>query len=121
VLRQLLTAAFIDQVAIRKDLVETDSTGNKYATAKGVPYKALGISEDVFIHPGSILFDSAPPDFVVFQEVVRTSQVWVKGVFGRLLQLMRPLNISRSDQNQSCVAIQLREIIVHLFKTSQDP
>lgn len=87
-LRQLLTAAFIDQVAIRKDLVEKDSAGNKYATAKGVPYKTLGISEDVFIHPGSILYNSPPPDFVVYQEVVRTSQVWIKGVIESLLEFL---------------------------------
>jgi ATP-dependent RNA helicase DHX37/DHR1 len=75
-----LTAAFIDQVAIRKDLVETDSTsGNKYATAKGVPYKAYRVQEDVFIHPSSVIFGSSPPDYLVYHEVVRTSQIWVKG------------------------------------------
>lgn len=81
VLRQLLTAAFIDQVAVRKDLIEAESTGNQYATAKGVPYKAFGISEDVFIHPGSVIFAQTPPDYLVFHEVVRTSQVWLKGAF----------------------------------------
>jgi ATP-dependent RNA helicase DHX37/DHR1 len=81
VVRQLLTAAFIDQVAIRKDLLETDSaaSGNKYATSKGVPYRALGVSEDVFIHPTSVLFNNAPPEYLIFHEVIRTSQVWIKG------------------------------------------
>ncbi|KAJ7250874.1 P-loop containing nucleoside triphosphate hydrolase protein [Mycena haematopus] len=81
VLRQLLTAGFIDQVAIRKDRTEqTSSAGVKYATSKGVPYKALGISEDVFIHPSSVLANTAPPEYVVFSEVIRTTRVWLKGV-----------------------------------------
>ncbi|KAJ6508792.1 P-loop containing nucleoside triphosphate hydrolase protein [Mycena sanguinolenta] len=81
VLRQLLTAGFIDQVAIRKDRTEqSSSAGVKYATSKGVPYKALGISEDVFIHPSSVLANTAPPEYVVFSEVIRTTRVWLKGV-----------------------------------------
>lgn len=80
VLRQLLTAGFIDQVAVRKDRVEqTSSAGVQYATSKGVAYKALGISEDVFIHPSSVLANAPPPEYVVFHEVVRTSRVWLKG------------------------------------------
>ncbi|KAF7365220.1 putative ATP-dependent RNA helicase PB1A10.06c [Mycena venus] len=80
-LRQLLAAGFIDQVAVRKDRVEqTSSAGVKYATSKGVPYKALGISEDVFIHPSSVLANTAPPEYVVFNDVIRTNRVWIKGV-----------------------------------------
>jgi ATP-dependent RNA helicase DHX37/DHR1 len=78
VLRQLLTAGFIDQVAIRKDLVDK-SSGTKYASARGVPYQALDIAEDVFIHPSSVLFHKPPPDFLVFEKVVRTSKPWIKG------------------------------------------
>ncbi|KAJ6619426.1 P-loop containing nucleoside triphosphate hydrolase protein [Mycena sp. CBHHK59/15] len=81
VLRQLLTAGFIDQVAVRKDRVEhTPSSGVKYTTSKGVPYKALGVSEDVFIHPSSVLANMVPPEYVVFSELIRTTRVWVKGV-----------------------------------------
>lgn len=79
VLRQLLTAAFVDQVAVRKDRVAS-SSGNQYASCKGVPYRALGISEDVFIHPSSVIANNPPPEYVVFCEVVRTSQVWLKGI-----------------------------------------
>jgi ATP-dependent RNA helicase DHX37/DHR1 len=76
-----LTAGFIDQVAVRKDRIDqTSSAGVKYATSKGVPYKALGISEDVFIHPSSVLANTAPPEYVVFSEVIRTTRVWIKGV-----------------------------------------
>lgn len=80
VLRQLLTAGFIDQVAVRKDRVEKASSGTQYASSKDVPYKAIGISEDVFIHPSSVLASKSPPEYVIFNEVVRTSRVWIKGV-----------------------------------------
>ena len=79
-LRQLITSSFVDQVAVRKELVEKDSaTGVQHTTAKGVPYRAMGISEDVYIHPSSVLATTSPPDYVVYHEVVRTSQVWLKG------------------------------------------
>ena len=78
VLCQLLTASFIDQVAIRKDLVE-EATGNKLLTSKGVPYRAIGIEEDVFIHPSSVMFSASPPQYLVYHEVVRSNQVWLKG------------------------------------------
>ncbi len=80
VLRQLLAAGFIDQVAVRKDKVSQDAlSGQQFTTARGVPYRALGIDEDVFIHPSSVLANKPPPDFVVYLEVVRTSKVWIKG------------------------------------------
>lgn len=81
VLRQLLTAGFIDQVAVRKDRVAKDSSsGEQYASSKGVPYRALGISEDVFIHPSSVLASKSPPEYLVFNEVLRTTRVWLKGL-----------------------------------------
>ena len=79
-LRQLLAAAFIDQIAVRKDLVEKKSaTGTKFSNAKGVPYRALGIPEDVFIHPSSILSQQSPPDYLTFTEIIRTTKPWLKG------------------------------------------
>ncbi|KAI9512405.1 P-loop containing nucleoside triphosphate hydrolase protein [Russula earlei] len=81
VLRQLITSCFVDQVAVRKDLVEKDSaTGVQRTTAKRVAYRALGVSEDVYIHPSSVLATTSPPEYVVYHEVVRTSQVWLKGL-----------------------------------------
>lgn len=40
----------------------------------------MGISEDVFIHPSSVLANISPPEYVVFNEVVRTTRVWLKGI-----------------------------------------
>jgi ATP-dependent RNA helicase DHX37/DHR1 len=81
VLRQLLAASFIDQVAIRKDRIgDTQSNGTQYANAKGIPYMAVGLPEEVYIHPSSVLVDASPPDFVVFHEVVRTGRPYMKGL-----------------------------------------
>jgi len=80
VLRQLLAAAFIDNIAVRKDLVEKKSaTGIQFSTAKDVPYRALGIPEDVFIHPSSVLSQRSPPDYLTFTEIIRTTKPWLKG------------------------------------------
>jgi ATP-dependent RNA helicase DHX37/DHR1 len=82
VLKQLLTAAFIDQVAVRKDIVDKhEASGTQYSTSKGVAYRALGVNEDVFIHPSSVLIGGPPPDFVVYHEIVRTSKAYLKGLF----------------------------------------
>ena len=79
-LKQLLTAAFIDQVAVRKDLVDKKySAGIQYASSRGVAYKALGILDDVYIHPSSLLFGGAPPDYLIFQDLVQTSRIYLKG------------------------------------------
>ncbi|GAA5824872.1 hypothetical protein JCM3770_002186 [Rhodotorula araucariae] len=82
VLRQLLTAAFIDQVAIRKDLVDKTSNMSfaKAASTRGVQYRSFGIDEDLFIHPSSNLFHHAPPEFIVYNELHRTHKVWLKTI-----------------------------------------
>jgi ATP-dependent RNA helicase DHX37/DHR1 len=75
-----LTAGFLDQVAVRRDVVDKKhSTGIQYTSSKGVAYRALGISDDVFIHPSSLLFNAAPPDYLVFQDIVQTSRIYLKG------------------------------------------
>ncbi|KAG9013562.1 putative ATP-dependent RNA helicase DHR1 [Tulasnella sp. 427] len=81
VLRQLITAGFIDRVAARKDIVDKSlATGKQMASCRNIPYQAIDIDEDVFIHPSSVVFHNSPPEWIVFQEVVRTSKVYVKGV-----------------------------------------
>jgi ATP-dependent RNA helicase DHX37/DHR1 len=75
-----LTAGFLDQVAVRKDIVEKQKSGTRFTTSRGIPYRALGVSEDVYLHPSSILIDSPPPAYLVFNEIVRTSRVYLKGL-----------------------------------------
>lgn len=118
VLRQLLTAAFIDQVAIRKDLLE-EATGNKLSTSKGVPYRTIGIDEDVFIHPSSVLFSASPPEYLVYHEVVRSSQVWIKGKRFHLVHWRKVLELilrCRINSDQSIVDSSLGEVALHFLK-----
>ncbi|VDC00770.1 unnamed protein product [Peniophora sp. CBMAI 1063] len=81
ILRQLFASGFIDQVAVRKDLTsqDTGTKGLKFTTSKGVAYRALGVHEDVYIHPSSVLASTSPPEYIVFHELVRTSRTWLKG------------------------------------------
>ncbi|CAG8442945.1 4688_t:CDS:10 [Ambispora gerdemannii] len=78
VLRQIITAGFIDQVAIRKGLV--DKSAASFSSTRGVAYATMWSDEDAFIHPSSVLYHGEPPNFVVYQELQRTTKVWMKGV-----------------------------------------
>lgn len=80
-----MAAGFIDQIAARKDAIDKASaSGAKYASARGIPYRAVDIQEDVYIHPSSLLFHQSPPDYVAFQEVVRGSKVWIKSKYCKI-------------------------------------
>lgn len=79
VLRQVLTAAFIDQIAV----IETLALGRgvpAHSSTRGVAYRAVNVPESVYIHPSSVMFHHKAPEFIVFTELVRTSKVWVKGI-----------------------------------------
>ncbi|KAG0143200.1 hypothetical protein CROQUDRAFT_49156 [Cronartium quercuum f. sp. fusiforme G11] len=80
VLRQLITASFIDQVAVKTTLLPNSSTKITKSNTL-VSYKAIGIKEDVYIHPSSILFNKLP-DFIVFQEIIRNNhdKIYIKGI-----------------------------------------
>ncbi|KDN51411.1 P-loop containing nucleoside triphosphate hydrolase protein [Tilletiaria anomala UBC 951] len=92
VLRQLITAAFVDQVAVRADLSSpTDAAGHavhSYAKMKStryVPYRAMGVGREfAYIHPSSTLFHKAPPEWIVFTEVQRSKSraVTIKNASG---------------------------------------
>ncbi|KAE8267345.1 hypothetical protein A4X09_0g4992 [Tilletia walkeri] len=102
-LRQLLCAAFIDQVAVRADLVDgaagadtlADFSGqwsslksgghgpqqlSKMKSTRGVPYRALGLGqrEAAYVHPSSILYHQRPPEWLVFSERQRSAPKYVK-------------------------------------------
>ena len=80
VLRQLVAAAFVDQVAVRADLVDTVMVDGrpmrsfaKMKSSRNVPYLAMGVTgEYAYIHPSSSLFHGAPPEWLVFMEVQRS-------------------------------------------------
>ncbi|RIA89599.1 P-loop containing nucleoside triphosphate hydrolase protein [Glomus cerebriforme] len=77
-IRQIITAGFIDQIAIRKGLI--DKSSKIFSSARNVEYCTMWADDNVFIHPTSILYHHKPPDFVVYQELHRTSKVWMKGI-----------------------------------------
>ncbi|KAF9906091.1 putative ATP-dependent RNA helicase DHR1 [Linnemannia zychae] len=91
-IRQIVACAFMDQVAIRKDLVGTVEA-NYSKKAKTVPYVTMWSKENVYIHPSSGLFgfsmDKAPA-MVVYQDLQRTvkaieieskpSKIYLKGL-----------------------------------------
>jgi len=114
VLKQLLTAGFIDQVAVRKNRIE-GADGVQVSTSKGVPYKAMGISEDAFIHPSSVLANVPPPDYVIFSEVIRTSRIFLKGKQLSVLLNSMLYTLSRSDSCQPILALSTRQAFTMLL------
>ncbi|CAO1626729.1 unnamed protein product [Sympodiomycopsis kandeliae] len=92
VLRQLIACAYIDQVAVRADLVpeaarsvpalsEMASEGrlrSRWSSCRHVPYLAMGVSstatdnDPAYIHQTSSLFEHPPPEWCVFSEVMRS-------------------------------------------------
>lgn len=81
VLRQVLTAGFIDSVAIRQDVLETGGgKGVRYKNSRNVVYKLLWSDEEAFIHPSSILYSQEPPAMLVYSELYKGGKNWLKGV-----------------------------------------
>ena len=109
VLRQLLACAYIDQVAVRADLVpeaarsvpalaDLASQGrlrNRWSSCRHVPYLAMGVSststdnDPAYIHQTSALFEHPPPEWCVFSDVMRS----------------RPKSKSRRDQDDTAEAV----------------
>lgn len=77
-LRQIITAGFIDSVAVRKDILNPEGGKLRAKSSRGVPYQTLWSAEDAFIHPSSVLFHSEPPPWVVYGELFKTSKIWLK-------------------------------------------
>ncbi|XP_037600207.1 probable ATP-dependent RNA helicase DHX37 isoform X2 [Cebus imitator] len=72
-LRQIVTAGLGDHLARRvqsEELLE-----DKWRNA----YKTPLLDDPVFIHPSSVLFKELP-EFVVYQEIVETTKMYMKGV-----------------------------------------
>ncbi|XP_025914459.1 probable ATP-dependent RNA helicase DHX37 isoform X2 [Apteryx rowi] len=72
-LRQIVLAGLGDHVARRVQAEEL--LDDKWKNA----YKTALLDEPVFIHPSSILFKQLP-EFVVYQEIVETTKLYMKGV-----------------------------------------
>ncbi|XP_021113315.1 probable ATP-dependent RNA helicase DHX37 isoform X2 [Heterocephalus glaber] len=72
-LRQIVTAGLGDHLARRVQSEEL--LDDKWRNA----YKTPLLDEPVFIHPSSVLFRELP-EFVVYQEMVETTKMYMKGV-----------------------------------------
>ncbi|NXE72018.1 DHX37 helicase, partial [Cochlearius cochlearius] len=72
-LRQIVLAGLGDHVAQRVQAEEL--LDDKWKNA----YKTALLDDPVFIHPSSILFRQLP-EFVVYQEIVETTKLYMKGV-----------------------------------------
>lgn len=80
-IKQIITTGFLDQIAIRADLVNADIRINKRSSTITIPYKTLYPATDllkdkdldphVYIHPHSLLCSTGvkPPDYLVFQRL----------------------------------------------------
>ncbi|XP_078083166.1 putative ATP-dependent RNA helicase DHX37 [Mustelus asterias] len=72
-LRQIVMAGFGDHIA--RKIQSEEVLDEKWRNA----YKTPLIDEPVFIHPNSVLFKHLP-EFVVYQEIVETSKMYMKGL-----------------------------------------
>lgn len=70
-LRQICLSGLGDHVARKSPAVDNPQLKNSYS--------CMSLEEPVFIHPSSALFDVLP-DYVIYQEVVETSKLFIKGV-----------------------------------------
>ncbi|KAJ8142823.1 hypothetical protein OY671_004035 [Metschnikowia pulcherrima] len=112
-MKQIVASGFVDQVAIRSDVLDSDIKLSKRAGIISVPYSTIhpvsiygpDVEPHVFIHPSSIIGDSGatPPQYIVYQSLNRGSNQRE----GKLVKLrMKPLvdlsgrqltNIARSS------------------------
>ncbi|KAF7998664.1 hypothetical protein HF325_006906 [Metschnikowia pulcherrima] len=80
-LSAIVASGFVDQVAIRSDVLDSDIKLSKRAGIISVPYSTIhpvsiygpDVEPHVFIHPGSIIGDSGatPPQYIVYQSLNR--------------------------------------------------
>ncbi|KAG0232160.1 putative ATP-dependent RNA helicase DHR1 [Actinomortierella wolfii] len=73
-IRQIVACSFVDQVAIRRDLVETVEV-NYSKHAQQTSYVTMWSKEPMYIHPTSGLFGVKPaPDMVIYQDLQKSVQ-----------------------------------------------
>lgn len=82
VLQQILAAGFIDCIAVRADLVESgsDVKVGRLKNCRGVPYQVMWSDELAYIHPTSVIFTKEPPAMVAYNEIVKATKTYIKGI-----------------------------------------
>ena len=101
-LKQIVASGFVDQVAVRADVVDADVKLPKSAAIATVPYATIrptaAYADDcdphIYIHPSSLLYASGatPPSYLVYQVLNQTSKLQTAEQGSRPVRLrMRPL------------------------------
>ncbi|KAJ1958679.1 putative ATP-dependent RNA helicase DHR1 [Dipsacomyces acuminosporus] len=89
VIRQILLAGFMDQVAVRGDVAgyhdQDEESNTKKRGMHAIPYITMWGDEPVFVHPESVIYISARnsgamPQAIIFTELQRTTRLWAKVV-----------------------------------------
>ncbi|KAJ2678271.1 putative ATP-dependent RNA helicase DHR1 [Coemansia spiralis] len=88
VIRQIVLAGFLDQVAVRGDIAGVHTDDEAAVQRRGMhatPYVTMWSDEPVFIHPESVVYAAARaagsmPQAIVFAELQRTTRLWAKAV-----------------------------------------
>lgn len=110
-IKQMVTAGFIDQVAIRADLVRTDIDLPSMTKIVAFPYIPLfpvkgteSTDGYVYIHPQSILAQSGqnPPEYLVFNFITK-GQTETAKLRMRLLTDISALQLSNVARNSSLI------------------
>ncbi|KAJ2613647.1 putative ATP-dependent RNA helicase DHR1 [Coemansia sp. RSA 1365] len=87
VIRQIVLAGFVDQVAVRGDIAGYHASDDEAETRRrglhAVPYMTMWNSEPVFIHPESVVYatvqsSGSMPQAVVFAELQHSTRMWAK-------------------------------------------
>ncbi|KAJ1736434.1 putative ATP-dependent RNA helicase DHR1 [Coemansia sp. Benny D160-2] len=89
VIRQIILAGFLDQVAVRADIAGFHSPDEEMAIKRrgihATPYVTMWSDEPVYVHPESVAYVAARrsgsmPQAVVYSELQRTTRLWAKAV-----------------------------------------
>ncbi|VEU22417.1 DEKNAAC103427 [Brettanomyces naardenensis] len=97
-IKQMVTSGFIDQIAVRADVISSDMRISTNTRIINIPYQTLFPSQleeeadkFVYIHPSSILVQGGeiPPEYLVYQTLQRSSNT--RGIGPRKLRI-KPLN-----------------------------
>ena len=79
-LKACILSGYIDQVAVRSDAKSKDHPRLPMYELLVAPLDNFAMNDEIFLHPSSCLSHQAAPHLAVFQDLVRTSQVYMKGL-----------------------------------------
>lgn len=75
---QIMLTGYLDQIAIRKDLIDSSAPNSK------TTYLTMWGDEDAVIHRESVLYKSSP-EMIIYDEMFKTSKVFLKSNFYTVL------------------------------------